>query len=132
MVAVNKADGDNLARAKAAAAEYRAALHILVPRSPNWSPPVVTYSALTGAGIEELWEKVEKHRSLLTHSGELAARRREQQVKWMWAMLEERLFARLRTDPAIRARLPKMEAAVAAGRLSPTMAVEEIAAMLDV
>ena len=56
MIAVNKADGDNLARAKAAAAEYRAALHILSPRSPNWSPPVVTYSALTGDGIAALWD----------------------------------------------------------------------------
>ena len=44
MIAVNKADGDNLKRARAAAAEYRAALHILTPRSPNWTPPVVTYS----------------------------------------------------------------------------------------
>ena len=33
MIAVNKADGDNVARAKVAAAEYRAALHILTPRS---------------------------------------------------------------------------------------------------
>ena len=54
MIAVNKADGDNIKRAQAAAAEYRAALHILSPRSPNWTPPVVTYSALTGAGIAEL------------------------------------------------------------------------------
>ena len=53
MIAVNKADGDNVARAKAAAAEYRAALHILTPRSPNWAPPVVTYSALTGDGIAD-------------------------------------------------------------------------------
>ena len=58
MIAVNKADGDNIKRAKAAAAEYRAALHILTPRSPNWTPPVVTYSALTGDGIAELWEQV--------------------------------------------------------------------------
>ena len=50
MIAVNKADGDNIVRAKAAAAEYRAALHILSPRSPHWSPPVVTYSALTQGG----------------------------------------------------------------------------------
>ena len=54
MIAVNKADGDNVKRARAAAAEYRAALHILTPRSPNWTPPVVTYSALTGDGIAEL------------------------------------------------------------------------------
>src|SRR5437899_1983247 len=46
MLAINKADGDNVARAKAAAAEYRAALHIIGAHSPNWTPPVVTYSAL--------------------------------------------------------------------------------------
>ena len=67
----------------------------------------------------------------MTASGEFAARRREQQVKWMWAMLEERMFARLRSDPALKAKLPKLEAAVAAGRLSPTSAVEEIAAVLE-
>ena len=55
MLAVNKADGDNLKRAKGAAAEYSAALHILTPRSPKWTPPVVTYSALTGDGVEEIW-----------------------------------------------------------------------------
>src|SRR3974390_260579 len=69
MIAVNKADGDNLARAKAAAAEYRAALHILTPRSPDWSPPVVTYSALTGDGIAELWTQVIAHRDKLTATG---------------------------------------------------------------
>ncbi len=66
MIAVNKADGDNIKRAKAAAGEYRAALHILTPRSPTWAPPVVTYSALTGDGIAALWEKVLAHRQQLT------------------------------------------------------------------
>ncbi len=77
MIAVNKADGDNLARAKAAAAEYRAALHILVPRSPHWTPPVVTYSALTGDGIAALWAHVLDHRRRLTRVGRTrrAARR---------------------------------------------------------
>ena len=51
MIAVNKADGDNLKRANQAAADYRGALHILNPRSEHWHPPVVTYSALTGNGI---------------------------------------------------------------------------------
>ena len=57
MIAVNKADGDNLARARLAAADYGAALHILLPRSPNWSPPVITYSALKGEGIERCGAK---------------------------------------------------------------------------
>src|ERR1700749_3301285 len=74
MIAINKADGDNLARAKGAAAEYRAALHILTPRSPNWTPPVITYSALTGDGIAELWTQAIAHRDKLTATGELTAR----------------------------------------------------------
>ena len=130
MIAVNKADGDNLARAKLAASQYGAALHILSPLSPNWSPPVVTCSALNGTGIEALWAHVLDLRQKLTASGELAKLRGEQQVKWMWTMLEERLFAPLRTDRALKAALPRIEADVAAGRLAPASAVEDIAAML--
>src|SRR6516164_5092796 len=96
MIAINKADGDNLRRATAAAAEYRAALHILTPRSALWSPPVVTCSALTDDGIAELWETILDHRKRMHKSGDFAARRREQQVKWMWAMLQERMRERLR------------------------------------
>lgn len=132
MVAVNKADGDNLQRAKLAAADYRAALNILAPQSANWSPPVVTYSALTGKGVTELWTQVLAHRDKMTASGELAARRRNQQVKWMWTMLEERLTARLRSDGTVRAKLRQMENQVAAGKLAPTLAVEELAKVLGV
>ena len=132
MIAVNKADGDNIERARVAAAEYRAALNILTPHSPRWSPPVATYSALTGNGIAELWARVLEHKAKMTASGELSQRRREQQVKWMWSMLEERLTARLRSDPAVRAKLKAAESAVAAGKLAPTLAVEEIAKLLGV
>jgi LAO/AO transport system kinase len=130
MIAVNKADGDNIGRAKIAAAEYRAALHILTPRTPAWTPPVVTYSALTGGGLKELWSTVLEHRARMTAAGEIAARRRTQQVKWMWTLLEERLQARLKSDPVLKLRLPQIEAAVAAGRLSPALAVAEITAAL--
>jgi LAO/AO transport system kinase len=130
MIAVNKADGDNIPRAKQAAAEYRAALHILSARPDRWTPPVVTYSGLTGDGIAALWDQVEQHRALVTKSGALEARRRGQQVRWMWTMLEDRIHARLRTDPALKAKLPRIESDVAAGRLSPMLAVEEIAAAL--
>src|SRR3977135_2037577 len=77
MIAINKADGDNLKRAQAAAAEYRAALHILNPRSPNWTPPVLTYSALTGNGIAELWDQVLVHRERMDQTGERGVLRRE-------------------------------------------------------
>jgi LAO/AO transport system kinase len=130
MIAINKADGDNLKRAQHAAADYKSALHILTPRSEHWHPPVVTYSALTGNGIAELWQKILDHRKAMDASGDFAARRREQQVKWMWSMLERRMLARLRADAPIRARVKKIEAEVAAGRLTPSLAAEEIVELL--
>ena len=130
MIAVNKADGDNIKRANLAAAEYSGALHILSPRSEHWLPPVLTYSALTGAGIDELWQKVLDHRTAMKASGEFDARRRQQQVKWMWSMLEQRMLARLRADPSMRAKVKQTEAAVADGRITPALGAEQIAELL--
>ena len=101
-----------------------------VKRLPTWAPPVVTYSALTGDGIEALWQQVLAHRQQLAATAEFAARRREQQVKWMWSMLEQRMMARLRADPAIRAKVKKTEVEVADGRITPAVAAEQIAEML--
>jgi LAO/AO transport system kinase len=130
MIAINKADGDNLKRANTAAAEYRSALHILSPRSEHWHPPVETYSALTGAGIATLWEKILEHRSTMTASGDFASRRREQQVKWMWSILEQRTMARLRADVSTRAKVKKIETEVADGRVTPALAAEQLAELL--
>ena len=130
MIAINKADGDNIKRANHAAADYRSALHILSPRSEHWQPPVITYSALTGKGIGDLWQKVLEHRTAMTGAGDFAARRREQQVKWMWSILEQRMMARLRTDASLRTKVKKIEADVADGRVAPALAAEKIAEML--
>ncbi|ABD87313.1 methylmalonyl Co-A mutase-associated GTPase MeaB [Rhodopseudomonas palustris] len=130
MIAINKADGDNLKRANLAAAEYRGALHILTPRSAHWQVPVVTYSALAGLGIAELWQQVVAHRDAMQACGEFAARRREQQVKWMWTMLEDRWKAQLRADPAIRAKVRSTEQAVAEGQITPALGADQIAGLL--
>jgi len=130
IVAVNKADGDNIARARAAASEYRAALHLLGARDAHWSPPVLTYSALTGAGIPEVWEQVVLHRQKCEAAGAFAANRRAQQVRWMWTLLNERLADRIAHDAQIRARVPALEQQVAAGSLSPALAAAEIAGLL--
>ncbi|GAB1715644.1 MAG: methylmalonyl-CoA mutase metallochaperone MeaB [Nitrobacter sp.] len=130
MIAVNKADGDNIKRANRAAAEYRSALHILSPRSEHWQPPVVTYSGLTGTGIPELWQTIVEHRTAMQASGEFAARRSQQQVKWMWSMFEDRMKARLRGDAAIRAKVRAIEAEVAEGRVTPALAADQIAELL--
>jgi LAO/AO transport system kinase len=129
MIAITKADADSVPRANAAAAEYRAALHILTPRVAGWRPPVVTCSALTGDGIADLWDKILDHERRLSATGALQARRREQQVRWMWTMLEDRLRARL-AEPDVKAKLPQLERAVAEGLLSPALAVDDIVTTL--
>src|SRR3978361_2080491 len=130
MIAINKADGDNIKRANLAASEYRGALHILTPRSEPWHPPVLTYSALTGIGIDTLWQKILEHRTAMNASGEFAGRRRQQRIKWMWSMLEQRMMARLRADATMRAKVKKTEAEVADGRITPALAAEQIADLL--
>ena len=126
LMAVNKADGDNIGRAELAAADYRRALHLLAPQSPNWSTPVVTCSALSGEGLTEIWELVQQHRRVLDESGERAARRRDQMLNWMRSMVRERLVERVAGDPGFVARSEALEAAVVAGEISPSVAVDRL------
>jgi LAO/AO transport system kinase len=128
VVAVNKADGDNIARARAAASSLKAALHILA--SGAEAPPVLTYSALAGEGIADLWQAIEAHRERLAKKGGLDAKRREQQVRWMWSLIETRIQERLRSDPKLKAKLPALESAVKEGKLPPALAADEIAKLL--
>jgi LAO/AO transport system kinase len=130
MLAVNKADGDNLVRAEAAAAEYRGAFNILQPTSPNWRPVVLTVSGLQNRELDRLWSEIERHRDVMTASGEREARRSEQRVQWMWSMLEDRLLGALKRHPEASARLPALEAEVRAGHLAPHSAVAEITGLM--
>lgn len=126
MIAVNKADGDNKQRAARAAGEYANAMHLMTPASPNWTPPVVQCSGLHRIGLGDLWAQVADHRDRLTASGELEATRRDQLLRWMWAMVEDRLMTSLRTDPDVAGVVGALERDVAAGKLTPTMAADRI------
>lgn len=126
MIAINKADGDNLAAATRAAAEYQGALNILTPQTPTWQPPVITVSGRDNTGLERMWSLIEEHARIMTASGEREQRRRRQAVTWMRELLSERLMETVRADPRLARRLPEIEAEVAAGRLSPSLAVEEV------
>jgi len=130
MIAVNKADGDNLDRARRTASDYRNALHILTPPSPNWRAPVITVSGLHNTGLDELWGHVERYHDIMKDSSEWQQKRREQAVSWMHDLIEARLRAALIDDPAIAEKLRAMEARVRAGELVPSLAAEEIAAAL--
>lgn len=126
MIAVNKADGDNKDRAMRAASEYASAMHLITPAGVSWVPPVVTCSALKNTGLEELWDKVIEHRRRLTASGELAGKRRRQMLRWMWALVEDRLVSAIRRDRAVASTIKKLEADVLAGRLTPSIAADRI------
>ena len=130
MIAINKADGDSLGRARKTAAEYSIALNLLTADGASWKPPVILISGLNDEGLDSLWDNVLNHRAILMQSGELASKRAAQQVKWLWAMLDDRIRTRLRSDPRIRERVPMIERAVFDGGLSATLAADEIAGML--
>jgi LAO/AO transport system kinase len=130
LIAVNKADGEGIERAQAAAAEYRAALQILTPVSAAWSPPVMTVSGLANEGLGAIWAAVLDHRAKLSATGDLEAKRRAQDAKWTWSLVEDRVHARLNHDRATRTRVAELEQGVTEGTLSPTAAADEIAALL--
>ncbi len=132
MIAINKADGDNVTRAQRAAAEYRGALQILHPQSATWSPPVITISGISNNSLDKLWENILAHRTAVTASGEFAERRQRQAVAWMRDMLNDRIMASINSNPQVAARLPGLEEDVRAGRLLPTLAVDEIMALAGV
>jgi LAO/AO transport system kinase len=130
MIAINKADGDNAARAKSAAADYTAALHILTPPSATWRPPVLTISAIENKGLDELWTRVLDHRRALEATGEFAAKRRAQDVRWMHALVEAGLQERLLSTPHVAERRAALEAAVQAGRIAPSIAADDLLALI--
>src|SRR5208337_4469456 len=130
MIAITKADAANEGPACAAAADYKAALHILTPPSATWKPPVITISAVEGRGLDELWANFRKHRSALEAAGEFEAKRRDQDVRWMHAMLEERIRHMFFSNDAAMAKIEELERQVRAGITPPSVAADEAASMI--
>ena len=130
-IAITKADGDNVAKAKKAAGIYQNALHFLRPASPTWIPPVLTCSAAEKAGVKEIWQSVLIHRKKLMDTGELELKRREQALDWMWSLIEEGLRKRFNQNPEVKKHLPGLTRAVEKGITAPTLAAEELLFFLD-
>jgi LAO/AO transport system kinase len=130
-LAINKADGDNVAQAQQAATQYIAALNLFRHTSPTWNPPVVTLSALESRGMDTIWSIVQDHRTKLEATGELDAKRREQQRLWFWNVVEEGIKSRFLGRPDVRAELAELEHRVAAGAISPTAAARRVLALAD-
>ena len=126
IVVVNKADGEHATEAKAAARELTMAIRLINPRDTLWRPPVLTMSALEGTGLQELWDTVLRHRDVLTEAGQLEARRRQQQVDWMWSMVRETVLDRVWSSSAVRNIRAEVERRVRDGELTPALAAQQI------
>lgn len=125
LIVVNKADGENIRRARLAKAEYNRVLSFLAPATEGWSTKALLASAVTGEGIGEIWDRVEQFWSDTTRSGMFQRRREEQSVEWFRAMLREGVLARFFANPSVGAGLRELESAVAEGRLPVTAAARQ-------
>ena len=128
LILINKADGELLPAARLARADYQAALQLLRPASPVWTPEVLTCSALHGEGIAEVWQAIRRQRTALEQAGELEAKRARQTRSWLWAELQAGLVDALRADAATAGLLEELEAAVRQGRLLPSRAARRLVA----
>ena len=125
-VAINKADGDNLERAERARKEYETALHLVMPSSRSWTPPVLTCSSVTEGGTADVWGTVQDHRRIMEDTGEFGQRRRQQALDWMWTMVEDGLKQRLYENETVKRKIPKISEQVEKELISPSAAAEEI------
>jgi len=130
IIAINKADGANRGPAERARAELQRALRILRPSTEDdpWSPRVILSSALSGEGIDEVWNLVLEHRRVLEEAGLFHARRNQQRVDWTWSLVDQSLLAAVREHPEVAASVDQIEADVLEGRTTPTAAAERILA----
>ncbi len=123
---VNKADGDNRTKALAARAEFERILHYLQPVTPGWQVVAQACSALTGEGIPEMWDAIERFREATLAVGSFADRRRSQTMDWVRSLVEEYLRTGFYRHPRVSALYPGVERAVLNGELSPTQAVRKL------
>ncbi|MER8017348.1 methylmalonyl Co-A mutase-associated GTPase MeaB [Streptomyces griseoluteus] len=126
VIAVNKADGPHEKDARAAARELAGALRLMHGKDAFWTPPVLHCSARETSGLDTVWERLEQHRTLLDSTGRLTAKRRDQQVRWTWAMVRDELLGRLHADPEVRRLAPDLEQEVRDGSLTATLAADRI------
>jgi LAO/AO transport system kinase len=130
-LAVNKADGNNAEKAEKTRKELEMAMHLMQPGSPTWTPPVLTCSALTMTGLSTIWKAVQEHHDKFTQTGELAVKRKEQALQWMWSLIQEGLNDRFHRHPQIRQHLKTTITKVRQGEVAPTTAAQQLLFLLD-
>ena len=119
LVAVNKADGDNMTAADRAVTEANNALHFLLPSPSGWTPRAMACSAVTGRGVADIWKCVLDHAALTRANGWFDENRREQRRRWMHETLELGLRQFFTAHPLVRMRMEAFEREVLEGKTTP-------------
>lgn len=130
-IVVNKADGDNLERAKVTQGEYERMVEFIRPATEGWKTHAYRCSALQKTGLLELWAVMREFEKVTKKSGAFENRRQRQIIAWVKTMIDEHLHNLFYEDPVIKGRLPEVRAAVLAGVISPSQAVAELIKTFD-
>lgn len=125
-IVVNKADGENLARATVTQGEYERMVEFIRPATEGWATHAYKCSALEKTGLLELWAVMRIFEKTTKNSGVFQNRRQRQVLDWMNSMIDEHLHTLFYEDPSIKSRIPVVRAAVLAGAASPSQAVAEL------
>jgi LAO/AO transport system kinase len=125
---INKADGDNLKKAEMARREYANALHLFPPAASGWVPVVDVCSALSGLGIETVWNTIEAHHNQMVQDGFFTSRRMEQNLQVFSETIEARLKQQFFLQQKIASQIKQIEQEIIAGRLNPYTAASQLLA----
>lgn len=125
-IVINKADGDNLERAKLAAAQFRNALHLFPTPESGWTPKVLTYSGFYNLGVKEVWDMVYEYIGFVKANGYFEYRRNEQSKYWMYETINEHLRDSFYHNPQVEVMLAGKEAQVLQGHISSFVAAKDL------
>ena len=125
-IVINKCDGDNVERAKLAAAQFRSALHLFPMPPSGWSPKVLTYSGYYELGIDEVWQMIDEYFEFVRKNGYFEERRRQQEKYWMYETINEQLKRHFYTNPVIEEMLAAKKQMVLSARQSSFVAASDV------
>lgn len=125
-IVINKADGDNIKKAKLAKTEFNRALHLFPEKKSGWMPTVSTCSAITKEGIDEVWKTISDYLELTQSNAYFQEKRQEQNQYWMMETINEQLKNQFYTHPEIAKLLDEKKKAVQNNEISPFAAAMEL------
>jgi len=118
-IVINKADGDNIAKAKLAKTEFNRALHLFPAKQSGWIPTAATCSSYTKEGIDDVWKTISDYIELVKSNYYFEEKRQNQNQFWMMETINEQLKSNFYNHPEIIKQLEENKKAVQNDEISP-------------